>query len=88
MTYDLTEDKRNTIDNALMVAAECFRENAKVLVAEDHPEKFVRLAEQFTRQAEAADQLREELANAEYIRVEEVPAEAESACKKTRIEQS
>lgn len=63
-----TEDDYLTMDNALMVAAERYREHVKLLRADmgqpaEAKIQYERVAQQFERQAAAADVLRERIAN-------------------------
>lgn len=83
--YELTEDERSTIDNALTVARERFMENATAL---RDPERagtpgigpqphHRRLAEHFDRQALDCSRLAVKLAAADTITTVTSPAEEE-----------
>lgn len=61
-TYKLTDAEVNAIVGALEVASEIYKGHASAFT-KDEPPNFLRLKEQFERQARDADQLRELLAD-------------------------
>jgi hypothetical protein len=65
----LTEDQRTTLTTALFTAADEYRKAASKLEKDGEP-GWERLAEQFDRQSEAADALRDQIEQADRVVLE------------------
>lgn len=66
--YKLTDAEVNTLVGALEIASEIYKGHASAFTR-DEPPNLLRMKEQFERQAKAADQLRELLADYPEVHV-------------------